>query len=244
VEVVRFGLGVRALRRRRRWTQARLAAEAHVSRSVIVRIERGRADRVAVHTLVRVATALGASMTIRLLWQGEGLDRLLDAAHADLVERTIRLLATSGWMTATEVSFAVDGDRRSFDVLAFDPGTGALLVIEVKSVLPDLQAMLHGIDRKARVARRVALDRGWTVTTVSRLLILPDDRTTRRRVTAHAVTLATALPARTATVKRWLRSPVGAIAGILFLREDPQAVPRHRVTQSPRPPERGGSTVR
>ena len=136
MEVVRFGLGVRALRRRRGWTQEDLAAKAQVSRTAVWRIERGHADRVTVHVLVRVAAALAARIDVRLLWQGEGLDRLLDAGHADLIERTLELLASADWLVATEVSFNVRGERGSIDILAFHPATGSLVVIEVKSVVP------------------------------------------------------------------------------------------------------------
>ena len=111
MDVIRFGLGVRALRRKRGWTQDDLATKAGVSRTAIWRTERGRADRVAVHVLVTVAAALGARIDVRLLWQGEGLDRLLDAGHADLVERTLELLTASDWLVATEVSFNVRGER-------------------------------------------------------------------------------------------------------------------------------------
>ncbi len=121
----------------------------------------------------------------------------------------MRLLSDADWLSATEVSFNIDRERGSIDILAFHPSTGALLVVEVKSVVPDLQSMLHGIDRKARVARQVARERGWEVTSVSRLLILPDDRTSRRRVETHAATFDAALPARTVEVKRWLRTHVG-----------------------------------
>jgi transcriptional regulator with XRE-family HTH domain len=230
VDVVRFGLGIRALRRKRAWTQKRLAAEAGVSRSVIERIERGRADRVAVHTLVRVAATLGSSISLKLLWQGEGLDRLLDASHADIVERVVRLLSTDGWEVTTEASFNVDGERGSIDVLAFHVATHALLVIEIKSVVPDIQATLHGLDRKFRVARRVAAQRGWEVRTVSRVLVLPDDRTSRRRVQAHRATFDAVMPARTVEIKRWLRAPADAVAGILFLSDDLHPVTRHRVS--------------
>jgi hypothetical protein len=46
MDVVRFGADVRLLRRRRGWTQARLAAEAKVARWVIVEIDTGRGARV------------------------------------------------------------------------------------------------------------------------------------------------------------------------------------------------------
>ncbi len=166
---------------------------------------------------------------MRILWQGEAFDRLLDADHAALVEATIELLREYGWEIATEVSYNLDRERGSIDILAFHAGTGTLVVIEVKSVVPDLQATLHGIDRKARLAPRIARERGWLVQTVGRVLILPDDRTARRRVVSHAATFATALPARTIEVRRWLRRPVGELAGILFLGRPTTGAGRHRV---------------
>lgn len=78
MEPIRFGQSIRALRRRKRWTQQRLADAIGVSRPVIGRIERGQGDGVTVRTLVRVAALLGATVSVRVLWHGEGLDRLLE----------------------------------------------------------------------------------------------------------------------------------------------------------------------
>lgn len=229
MDAVRIGLSLRALRIRRRLTQAQLAARAGLSRAAIARLERGHADRVTLRRLTQVSAALGATVNVRVLWHGEALDRLLDAAHADLTDLVLRLLRDSGWDVATEVSFNVRGERGVIDVLAFHPATGALLVIEVKSVVPDLQAMLGMLDKKVRVAPAVARERGWRPTSVSRLLVLPDDRTARRRVERHASTFATVLPSRTAAVRRWLRTPVDTLAGILFLSDVHQVSTRHRV---------------
>ena len=234
MDVIRFGLGLRALRMRRRWTQAHLATAAGVSRSVICRIERGRADRVAVHTLVRVAAKLDARVDIRLLWRGEALDRLLDARHASLVDRVIVSLHTVEWEVAAEVTFDVRSERGSIDILAFHRATGSLVAVEVKSVVPDIQALLAGIDRKGRLAGEVGRARGWRAASVSRILVLPDHRTTRRRVAAHAATFQSALPARTVEVRRWIGRPAGPISGILFVADDRQVGTRHRASARPR----------
>lgn len=52
-------------------------------------------------------------MDVRLLWRAEGLDRLLDKGHADLVDRMIDLLTAMGWTAAAEVSFSIRGERGS-----------------------------------------------------------------------------------------------------------------------------------
>ncbi len=60
-EVRKLGRAVRALRRSKGWTQARLAEEAGVGRDAVVKLERGaREPRPA--TLERVGAALGADL--------------------------------------------------------------------------------------------------------------------------------------------------------------------------------------
>jgi hypothetical protein len=109
---------------------------------------------------------------------------------------------------------------------------GALLVIEVKSTVPDVQGTLSGIDRTSRLAWRIATERGWKVRSVSRWLVLPDDRTSRRRVSTHGATFETALPARTLDLRRWAHQPAGAIAGILFVPEGSSRAAGHRMVRS------------
>lgn len=200
-----------------------------MSRSLVGRVERGQADRLPVRTLDGIVAALGARIDVRLLWQGEGLDRLLDARHASLVDRTLNLLVREAWTATTEVSFNVRGERGAIDILAHHEPTGCLLVVEVKSVVPDLQAMLAALDRKSRLGAEIARERGWHATAVARLLVLPDDRTTRRRVEALATTFQSTLPARTVEVRRWIRDPGGVKDGILFLSDEHQVGTRHRV---------------
>jgi transcriptional regulator with XRE-family HTH domain len=217
MDVVRFGADVRLLRNRRGWTQARLASESRVSRWVISQIEVGRSDRITAERLIRVVAALGGYLSIRIQYQGEGLDRLRDRRHANLVDGMVERLRDDGWEVATEVSFNVFGERGSIDILAFEPSTGALLVIEVKTVVPDVGGMLATLDRKVRLAGEIAASRGWRVRSVGRLLVLPEGTTARRRIEAHAATFDNAFPSRNVEVNRWLRAPSGPFSGLLFV---------------------------
>jgi len=192
-----------------------------------------------VRTLEKLAAALRARVSVRLLWQGEELDRLLDADHARLVEEVVRRLGATQWEAHPEQTFALHGERGSIDILAFHAATRQLLVIEVKSVVPDMQAMLAGLDRKARLGPLVARELNWSPTGTSRLLVLPDDRTARRRIERFAATLDRVLPARTLEVRRWLQQPGGSIAGILFLSGVIQVNARHRISRGHTSVERG-----
>lgn len=215
---IRLGLAIRALRIRRGWRQLDLALRARVSRSEISRVERGLGGGVTLTTLARIAAALDARLDMTLRWHGEGLDRLLDSAHARLVEQVVAILAPTAWELVVEASFSIGGERGSIDVFARHRASGILLVVEVKSVVPDNQAMLHALDRNVRLAPRIAFERGWVPNgPVGRLLVIAEGTTTRRRVAALGATFARVLPARGAEVRAWLRDPSGPIAGLLFL---------------------------
>ena len=232
MDAVRFGLSIRALRRHHGWTQQELGAKCGLTQGAISKIERGLADHFTVQALARVVAALGARISVRVLYQGEALDRLPDTDHAAIVERIVQYLRARGWDVVPEATFSIYGERGSIDILAFHPATGALLVIEVKSVVPDVQATLAGIDRKARLAQQVARERGWQVTSVSRWLVLPGDTTSRRRIERHEATFRAALPGRTVAMQRWSAAPSGPVAGIVFVAPSTQQTGRHRLRAS------------
>jgi transcriptional regulator with XRE-family HTH domain len=239
---VAFGRGFRALRLKKRLTQEDLGQQAGVSRGVIARIEQGNAARLTIETLEKASRPLGARVVCRLSWNGEALDRLLDADHARIVEQVVHRLLAGGWLVATEVSFNIFGERGSVDILAFHTATRTLLVVEVKSVVPDVQATLVTLDRKERLALDIASARGWRAVTVGRLLVVRDDRTARRRIEQHGATFGNAFPDRIAVVRRWLETPDPRqpLRGLWFLTSDTQAVGRQRVRTRRSLTERGG----
>src|SRR3954447_13650681 len=234
MDLRRVSRAVRALRIRRGWRQADLAREAKLSRSVVGPLERGERVGLTLDAVDAVAEALGATVHLDVRWQGEGLDRLLDEGHARLVDRVVAWLRAAGWDVAVEVSFARGGERGSIDVMAWHPVRRALVVIEVKSVTPDMQAMLYGLDRKARLGPELARARGWDERSTARVLVVWDTRTNRRRIEAHAASVRAAPPAGRREVLAWLRDRVGSPpAGIWFVTDvrgmDGMGVRRRRV---------------
>jgi transcriptional regulator with XRE-family HTH domain len=238
MDPVRVGSDVRLLRRRRGWSQRRLAADAHVSRWAVATLESGRAARVSMETASAIVAALGGHLLVRVLYRGEGLGRLRDQRHAGLVEILVALLSGLGWDVATEVSFNNYGERGSIDILAYHRLTRILLVIEVKTVVPDLGGALATFDRKARLASDIARRRGWDATLVAKLLVLPEDRTARRRVAQHDATFTNAFPARNVEVNSWLRAPSGPLSGLMFLSTARRASQRQRISHSEPGPNR------
>jgi len=194
----------------------------------------------------KVAMALDATVDLALRWQGEGMDRLLDEGHARLVDVVVRRLTALGWAVAVEVSFSRYGEGGSIDVMAWHPGRQALVVIEVKSVTPDMQAMLAGIDRKARLGPAIARERGWPTDVAARVLVIWDTTTNRRRLDAHRASVRTALPAGTREVAAWLRDPTGPpVAGVWFVPDvrgaDAMGIRRRRVRVERTPVTKDGA---
>jgi transcriptional regulator with XRE-family HTH domain len=222
VRDVQVGRALRAIRRRRGLSQQGLGAVVGLSQATVSLVERGAVDRLALRTVRRLFEALEASVELDLRWRRGELDRLLDRRHASLVEGTVRWLRRAGWLVEVEASYAIYGERGSIDVLAFEPRSLTLLVVEVKSELAAVEATVRKLDEKVRHAAAIARSRfGWRADTAVRLLVLPATTTSRRRVRDHEATFETVFPMRGAVLRRWLRNPAGrerfGRGGVLFL---------------------------
>ena len=124
-------------------------------------------------------------------------------------------------MFEPEVSFSIYGERGIIDILAWHAATRSLLVIELKTLIVDVQALVGDVDRKRRLAKQVARDRGWDAATVSSWVIVVRSATNQRRVAAHRTMLRTALPTDGRTMRGWLRKPAGAMRGLSMWSESP-----------------------
>jgi transcriptional regulator with XRE-family HTH domain len=215
----RVGAMFRFLRIRRGWRQIDVAARAGVSQSQVSRIERGHLATVTIETLRRVAAVLDLRIDVVGRWRGGDLDRLLAAGHSALYEAVAtRLRGLAGWAFASEVSFSIDGERGIVDILAWHAATRSLLVIELKTEFMDVNELVGTLDRKRRLARRIAAERGWLrdAATVSAWVIVVDGSANRRRAAEHATMLGSAYPVDGRAIRTWLRRPVGAVACLSF----------------------------
>ena len=214
----RIGRLHRLLRHRAGLTQEELARKCGVGRWKIVQLEAGAIDELRFGDVARCFGALDGRLDVRGWYHGAAGDRLLDERHAMIQGQAVEIQGGFGWLAQVEVSFSDYGDRGSIDVLGWHPGTRSLAVEEVKSELGSIEGTLRPFDVKARLARKIALERyGWDAQFVGRILILPDDSSARRAVERHSAALNAVLPARSREVRAWLRQPVGNIGGIWFL---------------------------
>lgn len=214
---------MRSLRARHRWRQRDLAVRAGVSRDAVSRVERGHLGGATFSTVARLVAALDATLVVEIRWQGADLDRLVDQYHARLQDITAQRLTASGWMAQAEVSFNHFGDRGSCDVVAWHPATRTILVVEVKTRLGDVQDTLRRLDVKARLGPVIAGQLNWPrPASVSRALVLAEDRTSRRVVASHE-TLFASFATRGWAAARWLQRPTPGGRALLWFEKLPNS---------------------
>jgi transcriptional regulator with XRE-family HTH domain len=212
----RFGSAIRAVRHKRGWRQRDLAARAGVSDVTVSRIERGHLDTLSLRTLRMVASALDVRVDILARWRAGDLDRLLNARHSALHDSVAAWFRGEfpEWEIAPEVSFGIFGERGVIDIVAWHPGRRALLIIELKTDIADVNELVGTFDRKRRLARKIVEERGWVPTTVSGWVIVASGRTNRARIAAHGAMLRSAFPFDGRSIRAWLRDPIGTISAL------------------------------
>ena len=111
--------------------------------------------------------------------------RLLDEEHAAIVETVAASLARAGWQVEAESSYSAYGERGRIDLLAFDPSTRLLAVVEVKTELADLQDLFGNLGAKTRLAPGVGRRNGWPSSRVVTVLAVAGTAANRSIVRAH-----------------------------------------------------------
>lgn len=215
-----IGQALRALRVRRRLRQSDVAALAGVSRRAIIELERGALADQRVEVLRAVAVTLDAALDLGIRWNGADLDRLLATGHAALHEAVGGFLRMfPGWQANGEVTFAIYGERGTIDILAWHAASRSLLIIELKTALGDPQQLAATMDRRLRLARRIAGERGWDPLTISSWVVFSESPTNRRHVGRHTVLLRGRWPAGGRELRGWLQAPRGSIHALSFFSE-------------------------
>jgi transcriptional regulator with XRE-family HTH domain len=141
-------------------TQRQLAEKVGVTRGYVANIELGRANPT-LGLVTRVAAALDLEVELAArppVLIGDGRQR--DFVHARCSAHVDRRFRSAGWLTAREVEIVHGRSHGWMDLLAFDPQTGMLVLVEIKTRLDDIGAIerqLGWYERSAfEVARRLA----------------------------------------------------------------------------------------
>lgn len=210
----------RLLRVRKGWRQEDAAAEAGISRKIAQKIEHGLVGTASLELVRKYAAAFELQVDIVVLGRGGDLARTIDEEHAMIVEQLATLVTACGWIVEPEASFNHYGDRGRMDILAYHPATRTLLIIEVKTVLTDLQEMFGSMNVKRRVAPNVARERSWEVKQVGSLLAIASSSASRQIVRQHETLFAPFITGD-AAIRRWIKQPVGGVPMLLWVAAPP-----------------------
>ncbi|MFI5261188.1 MAG: helix-turn-helix domain-containing protein, partial [Candidatus Limnocylindrales bacterium] len=215
---LQVGAVARAVRRRHGLRQCDVASRSGTSQVLVSLVELGRLEEVGLRTTRRVLTALGIQLQLDPRYRGAEAHRLLDSAHAAIVEAVVGWLAKWAWQPEPEYTFNHFGDRGSVDVLGTRPERHAVAIIEVKSRIVDVQDTLARLDRKVRVVPTVLRrERGRPIHHVGRILILPGTTANRTQLKRHAASFRAVLPGDSLETRAWLREPRGHFSGVWLI---------------------------
>jgi transcriptional regulator with XRE-family HTH domain len=183
MESVVIGRLLRMVRLRKRWTQTGVGARAKLSAATIGRHENGIIG--SVRALESHAAVFALRVDVRIVGRAGELVRLADDEHAAIVESLATWFRAQGFQVDVEASFSEWGERGRVDLLAFDPVTGTLVIVEVKSLLVDLQDLFGALDVKQRLAASIAGRKGWAPTRTMVVLAVADTSANREAVRSH-----------------------------------------------------------
>jgi DNA-binding XRE family transcriptional regulator len=152
-------------------SQQVLADAAGVSRSLIAAIETGRANP-SLDVVMRIGDVLGLELELVGRPPIAVGTRTRGAVHARCSGYVDRRLCGNGWETRREVEIVGDRSHGWIDLLAFDPRTRVLVIVEVKTWLEDMGAIERQLAWYERAARDVAAGIGWQPNSITSWLLL------------------------------------------------------------------------
>ena len=170
-------------------------------------IERGEANP-SLNLVEEIAHALGLDvrLSIRPPIFPAG-PRVLDSVHARCSAYVDRHLRALGWATAREVEIVHGRSHGWIDLLAFDPRTETLLIIEIKTRIDDLGGLERQLGWYERMAWQPARRLGWRPARIASIVLALASDEVERVVRSHRDLLALAFPMRAPQIADLLALP-------------------------------------
>ncbi len=192
-------------------TQQQLADAVGVARGYIAMVEGGRANP-SLDLVTRVAEALEmqVDLVVRppMVIRGHSQRDVMHARCSGYVDRRLRV---AGLLTAREVEVVHARSHGWIDLLAFDPRSGTVVIVEIKTGLDDLGALERQISWYERSAFESAHRLGWRPSrSVTWLLVLATAEV-EAVIRSNRAIFDQAFPVRAPAAMDWLSD--GALAG-------------------------------
>ena len=217
-----FAHWCRKIRLERGIAQEQLADAVGLARGYIATIESGRANP-SLEVVTRIAEKLGLEVELVIrppLIVGGGLGQR-DLVHARCSAYVDRRLRGAGLLTAREVEIVHARSHGWIDMLAFDPRSRTLLIVEVKTRLDDLGALERQIGGYERSATDVAHRLGWQPDRVVTWLLALASAEVEAVIRANRAIFDDAFPVRAPAASAWLSDVGSPMAGRVLALIDP-----------------------
>ena len=177
-------------------TQQQLADAVGVSRGYVAIVEGGRANP-SLATVERFGDALGVDLRLvgrpPIIVGGHGQHDLVHAWCSGYADRRLRRASLS---VAREVELVHGRSHGWIDLLAFDPRTGTLYIVEIKTRLDDLGSIERQVGWYEREAVHAARRLGWAPRRMNVWLLFLASEEVDTAIRANRHVLASAFPAR------------------------------------------------
>jgi len=176
-------------------TQRELAGSVGVSRSHIAGIEIGRVNP-SLDLVWRISDRLGIDLELVSTPPIVIGTRHGDLVHARCSGYVDARLRGDGWLTRRELELAQDRSHGWIDLLAFEPRSRTLVIVEIKTRLDDVGAIERQLGWYERHAVEMARSIGWRPTRALSWLILLASDEVENAIRIHRGILSRAFPDR------------------------------------------------
>jgi hypothetical protein len=204
------------------WSQRELALRSGISQSRISRIERGALLDLRVAVIDRLFVALGVRY-----WLGTETPHIVrapaDQVHARCSAYAARRLAAHQFLVEREVEVGSDRSRGWIDILAYQPRSRTLFVIEVKTEIHDIGAIERSINWYRRESVHVARQFGWRPSRVLAALLVLQSRANDDRIGLDSEVFATAFPGRAIELRSVIEGAMDPLAVRYLAMIDPRS---------------------
>lgn len=179
------------------WSQRGLGARAGLSQSMVCLVELGSLGDLTFSTARVLLESMGARLVVSVdaPYLGDR-ERQRDPAHARLSAHVVARLRRSGWLVRTEVEIGSNRSRGWIDILAVHPGTGLMLVIELKTEIRDLGGIERSLGWYEREAWVAARRLGWRPHRALGCLLLLATEANELRLAANRASIDVGFPLR------------------------------------------------
>jgi DNA-binding XRE family transcriptional regulator len=184
-------------------TQRGLAATVGVSRSEIAAIENGKANP-SLRLVQRLADVLQLEVDFVSTFPAIVAPRQRDLVHAWCLSYVERRLRAAGYIVRREVEVVVGRSHGWIDLLAFQPSTGILILVELKTRLDDIGAIERQVGWYEREAIGIARRLGWRPIHSATWVVALASEEVDDAARLNREYLRSFLPARASTMRRVL----------------------------------------